>query len=60
MYAASEGRGLQPSMIHAISVCRGHAVSVKRWRDGKMALRWFAAGMVDAGKPFRIGRSACC
>jgi hypothetical protein len=31
-----------------ISVCREHATNVKRWRDGKMALRWCAAGMVEA------------
>jgi hypothetical protein len=33
-----------------ISVCRQHAANVKRWRDGQMALRWCAAGMVEAGK----------
>ena len=36
-----------------ISVCRDHAANVKRWRDGQMALRWCAAGMVEAGKQFR-------
>jgi len=36
-----------------ISVCREHANNVKRWRDGRMALRWCAAGMVEAGKQFR-------
>src|SRR6516164_6782818 len=36
-----------------ISVCREHASNVKRWRDGRMALRWCAAGMVEAGKQFR-------
>ena len=36
-----------------ISVCRDHADNVKRWRDGQMALRWCAAGMVEAGKQFR-------
>jgi putative transposase len=36
-----------------ISVCREHAANVKRWRDGQMALRWCAAGMVEAGKQFR-------
>ena len=35
-----------------ISVCREHAGNVKRWRDGQMALRWCAAGMVEAGKQF--------
>jgi len=36
-----------------ISICRDHAANVKRWRDGQMALRWCAAGMVEAGKQFR-------
>jgi putative transposase len=36
-----------------ISVCREHAANVKRWRDRQMALRWCAAGMVEAGKQFR-------
>lgn len=26
---------------------------MKRWQDGKMALRWCAVGMVEAGKQFR-------
>ena len=30
-------------------VCR----NVKRWRDAKMALRWTAAGMMEAAKGFR-------
>ncbi len=36
-----------------ISICREHASNVKRWRDGQMALRWCAAGMVQASKQFR-------
>ncbi len=36
-----------------IGICRDHASNVKRWRDGTMALRWCAAGMVEAGKQFR-------
>jgi putative transposase len=36
-----------------ISICREHAKNVKRWRDGQMALRWCAAGMLEAGKQFR-------
>src|SRR4029078_11914709 len=36
-----------------ISICREHASNVKNWRDGQMALRWCAAGMVEAGKQFR-------
>jgi putative transposase len=30
-------------------VCR----NVKRWRDAAMALRWTAAGMIEAAKGFR-------
>ncbi len=36
-----------------ISICRAHARNVKRWRDGQMALRWCAAGMVEASSQFR-------
>jgi len=36
-----------------IEICREHARNVKRWRDGQMALRWCAAGMIEAGKQFR-------
>ena len=36
-----------------ISICRSHARNVKRWRDGQMALRWCAAGMVKASSQFR-------
>jgi len=36
-----------------IGICRNHARNVKHWRDGQMALRWCAAGMVDAGGQFR-------
>jgi putative transposase len=36
-----------------ISICRTKSGNVKRWRDGQMALRWCAAGMVEAGKQFR-------
>ena len=36
-----------------IEICREHAKNVKRWRDGKMAERWCAAGMLEAKKQFR-------
>ena len=36
-----------------IGICRNHARNVKRWQDGQMALRWCAAGMVEAGTQFR-------
>lgn len=36
-----------------ISACRHHASNVECWRDGKLALRCCARGMVEAGKQFR-------
>jgi transposase-like protein len=36
-----------------IEICRDHSTNVKRWRDGEMALRWCAAGMLEASKQFR-------
>ncbi len=36
-----------------ISISREHSRNVKRWRDGQMALRWYAAGMLEASKQFR-------
>ncbi|HZJ04244.1 MAG TPA: IS256 family transposase [Nocardioidaceae bacterium] len=36
-----------------IGICREHAKNVKRWRDGQMALRWCAAGMLEASSQFR-------
>jgi transposase-like protein len=36
-----------------IEICRDHSANVKRWRDGQMALRWCAAGMLEAAKQFR-------
>ncbi len=36
-----------------IGVCRQRSANVKRWRDAGMAMRWCAAGMVEAGKQFR-------
>lgn len=36
-----------------IGICREHAKNVKRWRDAQMALRWCAAGMLEASKQFR-------
>ena len=32
---------------------RGVTRNVKRWRSGTMALRWVAAGMIEAAKGFR-------
>jgi putative transposase len=36
-----------------IEICRDHSANVKRWRDGTMALRWCAAGMLEAKVQFR-------
>jgi putative transposase len=36
-----------------IEISKDHARNVKRWRDGTMAVRWCAAGMVEASKQFR-------
>jgi putative transposase len=36
-----------------ISIGRDHSSNVKNWRNGKMALRWCAAGMIEARKQFR-------
>ena len=36
-----------------ISVVRTTQRNVKRWRDGEMALRWTAAGMLEAERQFR-------
>jgi putative transposase len=32
-----------------IEICPEHSKNVKRWRDGTIALRWCAAGMLEAG-----------
>jgi putative transposase len=36
-----------------IGICRDHSRNVKRWRNGQMALRWCAAGMLQASTQFR-------
>ena len=36
-----------------ISIARNHSTNVKNWQNGNMALRWCAAGMIEAGKQFR-------
>jgi len=55
--------GLPPTLIRTmrstnpiesmLSICRSHATNVKRWQGGQMALRWCAAGMLEAEKQFR-------
>ena len=41
------------SIESMIEICREHSKNLKRWRDGTMALRWCAAGMLEAGHQFR-------
>ena len=36
-----------------ISIARTHSINVKNWQNGTMALRWCAAGIIEAGKQFR-------
>ncbi len=36
-----------------IEICREHSRNVKRWRGGQLALRWCAAGMLEADHQFR-------
>ncbi len=55
--------GLSPTLLRTfkstnpvesmISIGRTVAGNVKRWRDGKMVLRWTAAGLLEAEKQFR-------
>jgi len=40
-------------MESMISICRNHSTNVKNWQSEDMALRWCAAGLVEAGKQFR-------
>jgi putative transposase len=42
-----------------ISVCREHASNVKSWRDGRMALRWCAAGMVEPASNSAASTATC-
>ena len=41
------------SIESMISIARTHSRNVKHWQNGQMALRWCAAGMIEAGKQFR-------
>ena len=41
------------SIESMISICRNHWANVKNWQNGTIALRWCAAGMLEAGKQFR-------
>jgi len=41
------------SIESMISIARDHSMNVKNWQNGNMALRWCAAGMIEASKQFR-------
>ncbi len=41
------------SIESMISIARNHFTNVKNWQNGTMALRWCAAGMIEAGEQFR-------
>jgi transposase-like protein len=41
------------SIESMISIARNHSMNVKNWQNGNMALRWCAAGMIEASKQFR-------
>ena len=41
------------SIESMISIARNHSMNVKNWQNGNMALRWCAAGMIEARKQFR-------
>ena len=41
------------SIESMISIARDHSTNVKNWQNGQMALRWCAAGMIEASKQFR-------
>ncbi|MGC8628565.1 MAG: IS256 family transposase, partial [Acidimicrobiales bacterium] len=55
--------GVGPSLARALrstnsiepmtEICRDRSANVKNWSSGDMALRWCAAGMVEAKKQFR-------
>jgi putative transposase len=41
------------SIESMISIARTHSRNVKNWQNGTMALRWCAAGMIEARGQFR-------
>jgi transposase-like protein len=41
------------SIESMISIARTHSHNVKNWQNGTMALRWCAAGMIEARRQFR-------
>ena len=43
----------RPRRIRHMGTIRRVTRNVKRWQNGKMALRWVASGMIEAAKGFR-------
>lgn len=41
------------SIESMISIARNHSMNVRSWQNGTMALRWSAAGMIEASKQFQ-------
>jgi transposase-like protein len=41
------------SIESMISIARNHSKNWQNWQNGQMALRWCAAGMIEASKQFR-------
>ena len=58
---AERAAGLAAGPESMIEICREHFKNVKRWRGGTMALRWCAAGMLEADHQLRRvnGHSTC-
>ena len=42
------------SIESMISIARTHSMNVKNWQNGNMALRWCAAGMIEARAQFPV------
>jgi putative transposase len=42
-----------------IGICREHAKNVKHWQDGRMAMRWCAAGMIEAARHSAASTGTC-
>ena len=43
-----------------ISICRNHSADAKNWQSEDLALRWCAAGLLEAGKQFRRASTTTC
>jgi hypothetical protein len=55
--------GVSPTLVRTLrstnsiesmmSIAHNHSMNVKNWHNGNMALRWCAAGMIEARGQFR-------